>query len=123
MLLLSGSMTQGLLAGPLVATTIAGVILTRRQPWARVGGPLVLIVLLASLLARSRFYNYDGATTTMVLLVILAPLAGWATRLPGVSRLSSWKRTVIALIAVLIPIGIAMALTIANQPEPNPYGY
>ena len=123
MLLASGSLIQGFLAGPLVATTIAALILTRRQPWTRVGGPLVLLVLLVGLLARSHFYNYDGATTPMVLLVILAPLSGWTARLPGISRLSPWKRTVITLIAVLIPLGIAMALTIANQPEPNPYGY
>jgi hypothetical protein len=123
MLLGSGSVTQGFLAGPLVATTIAGVVLTRRQPWARVGAALVLLVLLAGLLVRSHFYNYDGATTAMVLLVILAPLAGWAGRLPGISRLSPWKRTVITLVVALIPVGIAMALTIANQPEPNPYGY
>lgn len=107
---MSGSQTIGQLALSLAAV-LAGAWLVSWVLPKQAASPATLGVAVISLAGLwINGYFYAELTTTNVILLALAPLAGWVTRLPKLRRALGWRSAVTRSVAVLIPVVIALIL-------------
>ncbi len=100
------------LAGVLTAVLTAGVLVARSLPQRPVAVGLApgVAVLLPGLMAEGYFYTFSDVPLTSFALVAAAPLAAGLTLLPGLRALPGPARTGIRAVAVLLPLGVAVAL-------------
>lgn len=116
-LVLSGSMVLGRLAGALTAA-LAGcwaascrsgpVSLTR-------GGSPVVAANLGSLLLNG--YFYAETPTGSVALLALAPAVLGLVLLGPVQRRPTWQKALVAVVAMLAPVAVAVGLAVAAMPS------
>jgi hypothetical protein len=92
----------GVLAAALGATFVLAAVI-RRFTLAR-GGAAAAAALLGGLLLVAHVYSQLPRRD--LLLIGLAPMAAWASQLSGLRR-RPWLAAFVAVIAVLIPLGIA----------------
>lgn len=116
-LVLSGVVVQGRLAGVLTAALAGCWVVSWWVPSIRLerGGTPIVVVALASLLLVGRFYA--EAPTGSVVLLAVAPATLWLVQLGPLRRWAPWLRTLVATAAVLVPVAVAIGLAVAAMPS------
>lgn len=113
-MLLSGSLVMGQLGGALTAALAAAWVVSWWAPPLELGrGSLPVLVLILSALVLEA-HVYASLTTVGAALVASSTLAPWVTRIGPIARLAPWKAAIIGVVLVLIPIGVAAGLAIAE---------
>jgi hypothetical protein len=117
-LLLANSAVLFQLAGLLGVVLMASLLGSRGLA---IGGgvPLASTILIALVLEG---FVYAFLPAVAAVLLAAAPTSLWLTRLGPIARLGSKARITVALVIMLIPIGIAIGVTLGSQTT-NEYGY
>jgi hypothetical protein len=115
-LVASGSLVQGLQGGTL--TAILGVLFLasfwhRDRRLLRSGVPVVAVILIG-LSMEGFFYSYVPPAS--IVLLAIAPGGIWLGRNLAARCRSRWVAGVLTTIAVLVPVGLALATAIATSP-------
>jgi hypothetical protein len=113
---LSGSAVVGFLSLALASALGAAWLVAPRAPSG--GSVTTAAAVLAALVLVG--FEYASLPAASALLIAAAPAAAWLTRPGPVRRLNPWARGVIEAVAVLVPIGVAVAIAARESP---PYGY
>jgi hypothetical protein len=85
------------------------------------GGVPVFVAVLAGLLLCGHFYSELPAAPAVLLAA--APLTLWIDRIGPLRRLRPWQAALVRVVAVLVPVGAAIAITVMQAPPPVPEGY
>jgi hypothetical protein len=115
-LVLSRSLVLGEYGAALTVALAVAWVASRwkaRLTLARGGVPIVSVVLAALLLSG---YFYAELSRRNALLLASAPLTLLVGELPPIRRASAWKSGLARAIAILIPVGIAIALAAMDSP-------
>jgi hypothetical protein len=114
-LVLSGSLKLGLLGVALSATLGSCVLVAWWSGVLRLarGGVTVFIALHTALVVCGHLYAY--LTMPNGILLLIAPLLTTVIRVRQLQQLPVWPRQLIQLVVVLAPLGLALALALANQ--------
>ena len=110
-LMLSGSLVLGRLAGVLAVTPLVAAAVAPAAPgfsFAR-GGVTVIVPTAVAILLLGYHYVEPGVTAVNATLLFAGLALPWAAALPPVRRRRPWVRTVTALVLVLVPTMIAVA--------------
>jgi hypothetical protein len=123
-LALSGSMVFPKLSGVLTGILLVAWLLVwmSNSQSLRRGTQVLFYVLLLGLLVCSRFYTVDANIDVAGILLVASPVMGWLGWMPGVRGLKPRTNQAVTIVAVLVPLGVAIAWAILHQPEPSPYG-
>ena len=118
---LSGSLplaeSAAVLAAPLALTWVASWF-GPNLSLARGAVPVVATVL-AGLILGGYFYAYVPKVSA--LLLAAAPLVLFGDRLGPLRRLRPWKASLVLAVAILVPVGAAVAIAIAKTPPTSKY--
>jgi hypothetical protein len=122
-LLMSGTKTYAQLAGAAAAALLPGLALgmgKRTSPFsAHLAAAFVLV--LGGLVIAGHWYA--SLTPLGALLLFVAPLGLWLGELPAVSGWRSWRRGLVALAAVALPLSLAIGLAARKFAEDTAGGY
>jgi hypothetical protein len=115
MLLMVGTIKLGWL-GAAIALTILGwfaaTLIGKNISLAR--GPVyVVVTLLAGLLAYD-YFESDNITLLQIALLSTAPLLAWIVEVPPMRRWSAWKRELVRMVIVFIPIAFAVGMAVVQ---------
>lgn len=115
-IVISGSLVSGRLAGVLAAALAGCAVLAAWDPRPALarGGVAAAAVALASLLLVGHVYSSTPALAAI--LLALAPLAAWIVRVGPLRRLTGWKAALTATAAALVTVGLAVGLAVAAMP-------
>jgi hypothetical protein len=108
-IMFSGSLVYGRLAGAIAAATLAGVLvafMTRDFSLAR-GGVTVTVPVVVALLFLGHHYVDPGLTPANGVLLLSALALPWLAELPIVAKRPAWVRTWVALILAAAPVTAA----------------
>ena len=84
------------------------------------GGIAVAVTVLASLVVEGHIYAQ--VPWTRLILAAGAPLPLWITQIERLRRLAPWKQGLIGTVALLVPLGLAVAMSLdAADPEEVQY--
>jgi hypothetical protein len=106
-LMLSGSLVYGRLAGVLSAVAFAAVLISFAAPGfspARGAVAVIVPVTVAVLFLGYHLADLDALNGTLVLAALLLP---WLTRLPWLAGRRASVRVVVALLLAALPVGLA----------------
>ena len=109
-LMLSGSVVYGRLAGILAITPLAAAAVAPAAPgfsFAR-GGVTVIVPTAVAILFLGRFYVDPGVSVTNAALLLAGLVLPWAAAVPPLRRRRPWVRTTAALLLVLVPTATAV---------------
>lgn len=123
-LLISGFALGAQFAGLLAAMMGAAVVATWMRPELSLarGTATVTLVLLGALAITG--VHLAELPPVTGLLLLLAPLAAWAPELGPLASLPPRRAALVRLLAVLIPVAIALWVAWDQRPAPDPYsGY
>lgn len=106
--------TTGQAMGAMAIVFAVAAVLTgwSRQASVRRGTAMVVAGIGVSALAGSYFIS--SLPLQYLLILVFAPATLWIGRIPVVRRLRPWMRVVVQLVLLLIPLGIAAGLAIAQ---------
>lgn len=110
--LMSGSQTLGQFFLSLAATVAGAGLIALRWPGAvasLAAAGVVMPILLGLLLFGSYVVDLH---LRYVVLIGAAPSLLWVMQLPPLRRLRAWQRAAVGLVAVALPLAIALALTV-----------
>jgi hypothetical protein len=97
------------------------VLLARwRVPLGRGAAPVFAMTLFGLWIAG---FFYAEVTVASALLLAAAPVVAGLAGLPALRRVAPWQATLARTAAVLVPVGLALVLALAAQPEAGPYAY
>lgn len=113
-LTLSGSIVLGQLSAALAASVAAVTVLDRRAT-SLPDSAAVYSSILGALLLNG--FVYSELPTAPSLLLSAAPLALWVTRIGPIQRRRTWLVTLVALAVALVPVVVAVALSVAEAPH------
>jgi hypothetical protein len=115
--LVSGSMTCALLAGGL--TALLGLVWVTSWFKSEIslsrGGVPVLVTVLGALAVNGQVYS--STPVGSVLLIAVSPLAAWLGQVGPARRFAAWQSALVSLVAVLVPVGAAIALALWSSPS------
>jgi hypothetical protein len=122
-LLLSGTKTYAQLAGAGAVALVPGIalaVLGRFNSCSPRIVPVFVLVLGGLVIAG---HWYASLTPPSALLLFVAPLGLWLGELPAVGRWPGWRRGLLALAAVALPLSLAMGLAARKFLEDTAGGY
>jgi hypothetical protein len=75
-------------------------------------GPVTVVVTLLTALITYDFFESGEITSMQIALLCGAPVLGWFVEIPPIKNMKAWKRELLRLVLVFIPIGIAVGLAV-----------
>ncbi|MHC4975448.1 MAG: hypothetical protein ACYTF7_02440 [Planctomycetota bacterium] len=109
-----GALHAGTLTAMCAAAAISACIITKQS--ISNGATSILLALLMLLLLIA--LNYADANPISVGLIMIAPLALLAKPKQSDERTNAWVPVVVQLVAIAIPLGLAVAIAFTTRPEP-----
>jgi len=111
-IMLSGSVVYGRLAGALAVAVLAAALLAPAAPRLSVarGGVTVVIPATLAILLLARYYVEPGVAVRNGALLLSSLVLPWAATIRPLRRRRPWVRTVIALVLAAVPAGVAVLL-------------
>jgi hypothetical protein len=110
-LLLIGTYSFGLLGaalGLMILGWCGAALIHKSISFSR--GPVVLVIALLVGFLTYDYFQSDDFTSTELVLIAVAPLMAWVVEWRPMSRWKSWKREVLRMVLVFIPIGVAVGM-------------
>ncbi len=107
--------------GAAVALMVLGSFFARLlfSPAKLSRGPVVVVVTLLTAILTYAFFESDEISTTEVILLAGAPLLAWIVELPPIRRIRPWRRELLRMILVTIPIVVAIVLAAIQFQKDN----
>jgi len=79
-------------------------------------GPVYVVVALLTGLLAYDYFESDGVITAVEIAALaVAPLVGWIVEVPALRSWKAWKRELLRLALVAIPVGIAVTLAVIQH--------
>jgi hypothetical protein len=111
----SGSAKLGQLGGVLTAAfgacIMSGWLLAPPSFWR--GATALLFNVYGGLLIAHYFYT-DEVPLTSIILLAVAPAAGWIVELPPLRRLAAWQSAWLRVVAAVAPSAVALAIVLRS---------
>ena len=119
-LFLTRSALLGQLGGVLAASIGTLTVASWLRPQRSLSGAVpVVAVLLASLWSVGLLYSEMPASCA--LLLAIAPLTAWITRLPRVRLLGGWRAALVCAAAAAVPVALALMIAVRSAPADEYY--
>jgi hypothetical protein len=77
-------------------------------------GPVYVVVTLLTGLLTYDYFESGNITVAQAALVSMAPFLAWIVELPPMRKWSAWKRELLRMVIVFIPIGIAVGMAVVQ---------
>jgi hypothetical protein len=110
--MLSGSMVYGRLAGAIAVAVLAAALVAPAAPRLSVarGGVTVVVPATLAILLLARYYVEPGVTVKNGALLLASLVLPWAVTIRPLRRRRPWVRTMIAVVLAVVPAGVAAVL-------------